>query len=102
MRQISRDFSSRLEIVMVHPVDAVKFVTGPAGHRVRQDSKAEDVLPQFIQKLGITVPVAIAEQKYLDAYGVPAFPLYVLIDSKGIVRYQSCSLPEYTAIEAMK
>jgi thiol-disulfide isomerase/thioredoxin len=58
-----------------------------------KDVVAESVLPAFIQRHRITLPVAIADQNVFESLGIRGIPHYVLIDRQGVVRYSTPGRP---------
>jgi hypothetical protein len=63
------------------------------GQPILGEVPAETVLPEFIAKRNITLPVAVVTMDDFREYGVRAIPRYVLLDAKGRIRYESTRLP---------
>lgn len=102
VQDLATGFSGDLEVVLVHPPEGVRVRTGLAGFRVVEPALAVEVMPGYLRTKSITLPVGIADQRNLDAFGVHGVPLYVVIDRAGIVRYQSCVLPSREVIERLR
>jgi peroxiredoxin len=64
------------------------------------DNEISDRATGFRDDFKIKFPVAIADQKLLDAYGVIALPVHVFVDRKGIIRKYRLGEMSYADIES--
>jgi len=81
----------RFEVILAHTRNTR---TRPQpGQRVFGEVPAETVLPEFIEKRSITLPVAIVTAEDFREYAVRSIPHYVLIDKRGQIRYDGHRLP---------
>jgi thiol-disulfide isomerase/thioredoxin len=91
--------AARFAVVLAH---ARNTRTRPQpGQRVLGEVPAETVLPEFIVKRNITLPVAVVTMEDFEEYGVHAIPRYVLLDAKGRIRYESARLPSYELVREL-
>jgi thiol-disulfide isomerase/thioredoxin len=89
-------------VVTIHPPKTPERKKGAAGNYVWTNAPAEHVLPRFIKERKFTLPVGIdRDGKTANLYVVKAVPLYVLIDGRGVVRYEGHSLPSAEQVAAL-
>jgi thiol-disulfide isomerase/thioredoxin len=96
VQQLARDLgSSGFAVVLLH----ARYT------RSRSDSidtPAEEVLPGFIAKHKLVVPVAIAEKGEFEKLGIRGVPHYLLVDRRGFIRYNRAGrLPDESEIRRL-
>ena len=64
------------------------------------DNEISDRATGFRDEFKIKFPVAIADQKLLDSYGVIALPVHVFVDRKGIIKLYRLGEMSYAEIES--
>ena len=90
-----------IRIVTIHPQDAFEQQKGLAGFPIAVQKPAADVLPDFLARRGIELPVGVdREGTTFRAFQIDHVPTYFLIDSDGRVRYESHALPGEADIAA--
>jgi len=89
----------RFEVILAHMRNTR---TRPEpGQRAFGEVPAEDVLPEFIKKRSITLPVAVVSVEDVREYAVRSIPHYVLIDKRGQIRYDGHRLPSEDLIREL-
>ena len=85
-------------VIMVHTATTTMRLA--SGSRV--EVPASRVLPEYLPKHQITLPVAVAASGTLPMWGAGAIPHYVLVDKQGRVRYsQRGALPGEAVIREL-
>ena len=74
-------------LVLIHS----RNTRSPGSHAI--DTPAEEVLPAFLAKHKIEVPVAIAETNELESFGIRGYPHYIMLDRNGRIRYNHPGIP---------
>lgn len=87
-----------VRVIMVH--SATTFSRDERG--LTREIPAEQVLPAFLKKHEISLPVAVASRADLPTWGVGGIPHYVVLDRGGRIRYsERAALPSEQLIREL-
>jgi thiol-disulfide isomerase/thioredoxin len=104
LHELAKTYSDDLVVVTMHTPYTQERSKGLAGFDVVTGAPAEHALPAFLKARKFTLPVGVdvkGKTSTMRRYELNAWPLYVLVDRRGVVRYEGNSLPTDAAIQAV-
>jgi thiol-disulfide isomerase/thioredoxin len=93
VEDLARRLGRSTQVVLIHDRLGTKIRTDSHGELLGEMVPADEVLPTFIRDRRVILPVAVTDTLTFRRYTAMVVPLYVVIDSDGVVRYAEDHLP---------